>query len=228
MIRIKLIISILFLTLIFQGCSGVKVLNAWKADEETVGKFKEQNILVIARTANNYARIAFEEEIANHLRAKGMKVTESFKKVPQLNPDKEMTEKRLEIFKKILSYEGYNGIVVSTIKSQETTEYKSSSGIYFGATYGNYYPGYYGGFYDYYSYPFASGSYYNSFGGYVPVSTSTRTSTDYVLETIAYNLDKPYEQQIVAVVTSSLDDPNDAHKTAVVYAEKIMAALEDQ
>ena len=226
--KTNFIVLLLCSVFLLSSCSGVKVLNAWKADEETVGKFKEQNILVIARTSNNYARIAFEEEIANHLRSKGMKVTESFNKVPQLNPDREMTEKRLEIFKKILSYEGYNGIVVSTIKEQETTTYTSSSGIYVGATYGNYYPGYYGGFYDYYSYPFASGSYYNSFGGYVPVSTSTRTSTDYVLETIAYNLEKPYEQQIVAVVTASLNDPDDAHKTAIVYAQKIMEALEDQ
>ena len=146
--KTNFIVLLLCSVFLLSSCSGVKVLNAWKADEETVGKFKEQNILVIARTSNNYARIAFEEEIANHLRSKGMKVTESFNKVPQLNPDREMTEKRLEIFKKILSYEGYNGIVVSTIKEQETTTYTSSSGIYVGATYGNYYPGYYGGFYD--------------------------------------------------------------------------------
>ena len=49
-----------------------------------------------------------------------------------------------------------------------------------------------------------------------------------MLETIAYNLEKPYEQQIVAVVTASLNDPDDAHKTAIVYAQKIMEALEDQ
>jgi hypothetical protein len=220
-------ILMLIIVLFAQGCSSVKVLNAWKADKEVVDTFKEKNILVIARTSNNYARVAFEEEIANQMRAKGMKVTESFQKVPQLNPDREMTEKRMEMFKKILSYEGFTGIVVSTIKSEETTEYKSSSGIYFGASYGNYYPGYYGGFYDYYSYPFANGPYYSSFGGYIPVSTSTRTSTDYVLETIAYNLDEPSEKQIVAITVSSLSDPTNAHKTAVDYAEKIMEALKE-
>jgi len=227
MIKMKPTILMLIIVLFAQGCSSVKVLNAWKADKEVVDTFKEKNILVIARTSNNYARVAFEEEIANQMRAKGMKVTESFQKVPQLNPDREMTEKRMEMFKKILSYEGFTGIVVSTIKSEETTEYKSSSGIYFGASYGNYYPGYYGGFYDYYSYPFANGPYYSSFGGYIPVSTSTRTSTDYVLETIAYNLDEPSEKQIVAITVSSLSDPTNAHKTAVDYAEKIMEALKE-
>ncbi len=220
--------SILLLAFLMQGCSSVKVISAWKADKEIVDAFKEKKILVVARTADNYSRIAFEEEIANQMRAKGMKnVTESFKKIPQLHPDKEMTEKRMEIVRKILSYEGYTGIVVSTIKSKETTEYTSTSGIYMGGSYGSYYPGYYGGFNSYYRYPYANGSYYNSFGGYVPLSTSTSTSTDYVLETIAYNLEESSEKQIVAITVSNLNDPTNAHKTAVTYAEKIAEALSE-
>ncbi len=225
-----MIISILLLAFIMQGCSGVKVISVWKADQATVDAFKEKNVLVVVRTAENYSRIAFEEEIANQMRAKGMKkVTESFKKIPQLHPEREMTEKRMEIILKILSYEGYTGIVVSTIKSKETTEYTSTSGIYMGASYGNYYPGYYGGFNNYYRYPYANGPYYSSFGGYMPLatSTSTRTSTDYVLETIFYNLEESSKNQIVAITVSNLDDPTNAHKTAVTYAEKIAEALSE-
>lgn len=224
--KIKLTISILTFTLFLWSCSGVKTLNAWKAEPDKIAAFKEKNILVVARSADNYSRGAFEEEIAKQLLARGFKVTESIMRVPQLHPEREMTEKRLTMIKTILKSEGYTGIVVATIKDKEQTISTSSSGVYFGATYGNYYPGHYGGFYDYYSYPFVSGSYYNGFGGYVPVSTSVNITTNYVLETAAYNLDEPYENQLVAVVTTSLKDPKEAHKTAEKYVKELMESLD--
>ena len=73
---------------------------------------------------------------------------------------------------------------------------------------------------------FAYGSYYDSFGGFIPTSTSTRTYTDYVLETVAYNLDEAADQQLVAVVTTNIDDPKDAYKTAEKYVDNIMKSLE--
>lgn len=215
--------------IILQSCSsGVKVINAWKGDQETISSFKEKNILVIARTADNGSRIPFEIQIADRLRSKGFKATESFKKVPKLHPEKEMTEERRTLIQTLLAAEGYNGIVITTIKDKQQITNTSSSGIYMGATYGNYYPGYYGGFYNYYSYPYAYGHYYSGFGGYVPLSTSTYTTTNYVLETVAYNLDKGEEDQLIAVVTSEVNNPKDADKAAAAYVDKIMEALENK
>jgi len=228
----KIIGSILVVFLVFslQSCSGVKVLNAWKGDKEAVESFKEKNILVIARTADNGSRLPFEMEIANNLRAKGFKATESFKKVPKLHPEREMTEERRKLIQDILGYEGYNGIVITTIKDKSSVTSTSTSGVYMGGGYGSYYPGYYGGFNSYYSYPYAYGSYYSGFGGYIPLasSTSTYTTTTYVLETVAYNLDAGKEDQLIAVVTTEVSDPKDAYKTAAVYTAKIMEALENK
>ena len=226
----KIINSILLVFLVFslQSCSGVKVLNAWKADKEAVSSFKEKNILVIARTADNGSRLPFEIEIANRLRAEGYKATESYKKVPKLHPEREMTEERRKLIQDILGYEKYTGIVITTIKDKKSVTSTSSSGMYMGAGYGSYYPGYYGGFNSYYSNPYAYGNYYSGFGGYVPLSTSTYTSTTYVLETVAYNLDKGKEDQLIAVVTTEVDDPKDAYKTAAIYVEKIMEALDNK
>ncbi|NNK76538.1 MAG: hypothetical protein HKP42_10815, partial [Maribacter sp.] len=50
--------------------------------------------------------------------------------------------------------------------------------------------------------------------------------TDYVLETVAYNLDEPSENQLVAITTTSISDPRKAYKTAEEYADKIMKSLE--
>lgn len=209
-----------------QNCSSTKVVDAWKAEEAVIDKFKEKNILVIARTANNQARLAFEIAMADELRQKGIKVTESYTKAPKIYPNREMSEERVALIKSLLDSEGFNAVVLTVIKDKSQIVRTSSSGIYVGATYGNYYPGYYGGFYNYFSYPYAYGSYYDSFGGYIPMSSSTYTETKYVLETVVYNLDEPSEDQLVAVVTTNLDDPKDAYKTADKYVREVMQSLE--
>ena len=213
------------LLLILQSCSSVKVLDAWRGEPEAIEKFKSKNVLVFTRTANSSARIAFEEAIANEIRKDGIKVTESFKKFPKIHMQREMTKEREEMIASILDSEGYNGIVITTVKDKEQTTRTESSGIYMGAGYGSYYPGYYGGFYNYYRAPYAYGPYYAGFGGYVPVSSSTRTSTKYILETVAYNLDEPEENQLVFVVTTSIDDPSNAYKAAEKYVAKIVQAF---
>lgn len=223
--KIKSIVLILVLTLFLQACSSAKVVSAWKGEQENIDKFREKNILVIARTANDHARIAFEEAIKLQLEAKGLKATESFKKFPKINTSHEISEERLAMMKSILDSEGYTGVVLTVVKDKEQTLQTTSNGVYVGASYGGY-PGYYGGFNSYYARPYAYGSYYNSFGGYIPTSTSTRTVTDYVLETVAYNLDEPTENQLVAIVTTEVNDPKDAYKTADEYAYKIMKSLE--
>lgn len=219
------ILVLLAFSFMFQNCGSVKVRDSWTGEEETVAKFKKKNILVLARTADNTSRIAFEEALADELRANNYKATESFKKFPKIYTNKEITEERIAFVQSILDSEGYNGIVIVAVKDQESTTTTSSSGVYVGAGYGGY-PGYYGGFYNYYRAPYAYGSYYNSFGGYIPTSTSTSTSTTYVLETVFYNLDEPQENQLVAVVTSELDDPKEAYKTAQKYVETMVKSFE--
>jgi hypothetical protein len=223
----KYYLILLTFTFIFlQNCSSTKVVDAWKAEPSVIDLFKTKNVLVIARTANNQARLAFELEIANALRDRGVKVTESYRKAPKIYPNKEISEERVALIKSLMESEGFNAVVLTVIKDKQETVRTSSSGIYVGASYGNYYPGYYGSFYNYYSYPYAYGSYYNSFGGYIPTSNSTYVETKYVLETVAYNLDEPTESQLVAVVTANLDDPKEAYKTAEKYVELMLEHLE--
>ncbi|MGI9548295.1 MAG: hypothetical protein ACR2MM_13705 [Flavobacteriaceae bacterium] len=219
-------ICLLLVAVLFYQCSSVKVLDAWRGEPESLEKFRSKNVLVFTRTADNSARIAFEEAIANQLESDGIKATESFKKFPKIHMNREMTAEREQMISSILDSEGYNGIVITTVKDKEQTTRTESSGVYMGAGYGSYYPGYYGGFYNYYRTPYAYGPYYNSFGGYIPTGSRTYTTTNYVLETVAYNLDEPEENQLVFVVTSSVDDPKDAYKTATKYVEKIVQAYD--
>lgn len=217
----KNILYTLLLSGIFllSGCGSVKVVDAWKSPN--VSDFKNNNILVIARTANNKARIAFEREITDLLIENGLNATASFSRFPKLKPDAEMTEERKNLIRFILESEGYDGIVLSVIKDvRERTITSYDAGSYFGGPWDNYYPSYFGGFYGYYYQPYVY-SYTVSVGN-EPVRYTSKT---YYLETVAYNLKSPENAQLVAVVTSTLEDPKDAYKTAEKYAKEIVNAL---
>jgi hypothetical protein len=56
----------------------------------------------------------------------------------------------------------------------------------------------------------------------------TYTTTTYVLETVAYNLDAGKKDQLIAVVTTEVSNPKDAYKTAAIYTSKIMEALQSK
>ncbi|MCF6307661.1 MAG: hypothetical protein L3J09_06875 [Flavobacteriaceae bacterium] len=208
--------------LLMSSCSSVKVLDTWKGDN--LATIKENNILVIARTDNKIARIAFEEAIANDLRKAGYKATESYLKFSNYNPDEKQDKGKI---KALLEKEGFNGVVVTVVKDySEAVVTEESGGYYAGASYGGYggngyYPGYYGGFYGYYHNPMA----YSSYGNYVPSSTTTRVLKTYILETLIYNLDEPQDKQLVALVTSSSVDPSGVMKVAKTYSEKVLNSL---
>lgn len=213
--------TILLALVTLSSCSNVKVLTSWKSD--SVSEIKDNNFLVIARTDNKQARIAFEQEISNQMRDIGMKATESFRELPNLNPDKELTEEQKKNFRDFLDNEGYNGIVLTVIKDyQESTRTTEDGGYYAGATYmPSYYPSYYGGFYGYYYHPFS----YSTYGSYVPMSSTTYTVKTYILETVAYDLSQEDGKQLAVVVTSQIEDPKDVQKNAAEYTKKITDAL---
>ncbi len=219
----KFIFASLIITfaLIAQSCSTSKVLDSWKSDN--LASLKDKNILVVARTDNNQARMAFEEAIANQLHARGIKATESFKRFPKLNPDQKPTEAKQQMIKTILESEGYNGVVMSVVKDyQESTRTTTDGGYYAGGIHPMGYPSYYYGFYGYYYYPMS----YSTYGNYVPYSTTTTVSKTYIVETVAYNMDESEDKQLLAIVTSKITDPRTMTSTAEDYAKGIVKSLE--
>lgn len=209
---------VLFISL--QNCSSVKVLDSWKSDD--VSSVKDNNFLVIARTSNKQGRIAFENEIANNMTASGYKATASFRKFGTMNPDRELTEEESQQFLDLIKNEGFNAIVLTVLKDyQEETRTTQEGGYYVGGNYWNYYPRYYGGFRGYYYHPMAM----STIGTYVEPRTVTSTSKIYIVETTVYDLEKPKENQLVAVVTSKLDNPSGAENTAKDYVKKITKSL---
>ncbi|WP_053991144.1 hypothetical protein [Mangrovimonas sp. TPBH4] len=216
------IISVLMLFIFLTSCSSsIKVLDSWKSDN--VAQIKDNNVLVIARTDNNQARIAFERDIADKLISNGTKATPSYSVLPStIKLEEKHTEAELENFKTFLKNEGYNAVVLTVIKDyQEASKTYTDGGYYAGATYPSYYPGYYGGFYGYYAHPMS----YSTYGSYTPMTSTTVTQKTFILETVAYDLDQVDGKQLVAVVTTKIEDPQSVTKNAEKYTEEIAKAL---
>ncbi|MCD6543299.1 MAG: hypothetical protein J7K34_02205 [Flavobacteriaceae bacterium] len=216
----------LAIILVLSSCSGVKVTDAWKADNLNTLKGKE--ILVIARADDMVSRQRFEQEIANKLRDAGIKATESYTKFPAMKHNKKRTEAEIDELIQIIKNEGFTGIVLTVLKDKtkeivtsETGGY--TSGGYYGGygSYGMGYGGYYGGFGGYYGRSYSPYGY--GYGGaYVPSETRTYTSETYILETVVYNLDLPKGKQLLSVISVDVTDPKSASKIAPKYADSVV------
>ena len=119
--------------------------------------------------------------------------------------------------------EGFNAVVVSVLKDVEEHSVSTTQGGYeAGASLSSYYSWNTMGFYGYYANPVA----YPSFDGvYEPKTITTETYKIFVLESSAFNLDLPEEDQLVAVVTSKIENPEDIYSLADNYAKAIMKSL---
>jgi hypothetical protein len=216
-----LCIPICLVLLLVSGCSIVKVVDSWRADNAPT--LKEKNTLVIARTTNKKARMAFEEAMAAELRKKGIQATESYKHIPELQPNKKLSEAELEAAKEKLREASFNGVVITVLKDRKSVLYGGlKEGHSVGTIYRNNYPGYYYDFYGYYNHP---SSYLVSTGVEVEDSFDIKEAVTYVLETLAFNLDEPIEKQLVARAVATIDEPGSITVMAKPYASKIVSSI---
>ena len=113
--RFKTLPSLLVLLFLITGCSTVKVLDSYTSKD--VSSIRSKNILVVARTAHQPSRVAFEKEITKQLTKNGLQATESFEKFPDINPDRKLSPEDVEDIKSRLKKEGINAVVVSVFHS---------------------------------------------------------------------------------------------------------------
>jgi hypothetical protein len=200
--------------------SSVEVINAWKS--EKLNTLTEKNILVITRTENNKKRGAFEEQMVAYLKKKNIKASTSYMKIPIFNDQREYTDdERKELVKKIRSL-GFNAIILTSVKKRtQKTVTTRHGGYYTGGSYSSLYPQYYGGFYGYYNHPYSHPTYQS----YVPSETYTDIRKSFVLETVIFNLDLSSTEQLVAVVTSAINDPETVYTAAEEYVKEIAKSL---
>ena len=120
--------------LTFQSCSTVKVLDSWKSDN--VSDLKNRNFLVVARSANDQTRLVFENEIIKQMESNGYRVTSSFAKFGNMNPNEKPSESNNGMIKKMLESEGFDGVVLTVLKDlKEETRLQKEGGYYAGGNY---------------------------------------------------------------------------------------------
>lgn len=219
----KKILLLIILVVSFSSCSGIKVVDSWKADN--INSLKDAKILVIARSDDMVGRQRFEQEIAERLRADGIDAMESYKKFPAMKQNKELSEEEINQRVQIIKNEGFKGVVLTVLKDMSKEIVTSESGGYVsGGYYPSYYGGYYGGFGGYYGRVYSPYGY--GYGGtYVPSETRTYTSETYSLETVIYNLDLEPGKQLLGVIAIDITDPKSASKVAPKYADAVAKQL---
>lgn len=214
----KIILSLIYLTIfvLFSNCSSVQVIDSWKSDR--ISNIKDNNFIVVARANSLQAQIAFENEIVRQMESNGYKATASFAKFGDMGLKEAKSESEKEKLKKILKLEGFNAVILTVMKDyQEETRIEKKVDSYTGGNYYEYYPRYYGGFYPYYYNPLS----YHSLAFHLEDSYSTSILKLYILETTIYNLDESEENQLVAVITSKIDNPQTASVAAAEYVKEI-------
>ncbi len=215
-----LYINIVALYTLSSCVSTVTVLDAWKSNKADT--LRDKKILVIAVSESNEGRSAFEEEITRQLTKKHVEASTSYMKFPILNAKRTLSKEDKKEFVAKINKMGFNAIIVTVVKQRNELSKTVKHGDYYsGGSYSTIYPQYYGGFYGYYNHPNSHPTY----GNYVPSTTEVITEKHYVLETVIYNLDLPENEQLIAVVTSAVNDPKDAHKAAKEYVKKITKIL---
>lgn len=215
-------VLLLFVITAFSSCSSVKVVDAWKSTN--VEGFKDNNILVVARTHNLEVRKAFEQKITDKLLERGFNATPSYLKFPKLRPNVKLTEERKEEIKNLLQKEGFNGVVLSVLKDYKERTRTIGEGAYeasvnYGYTDWPTYVGY--GFYTYYAHPLSYSTEYVE----VAAAEVTLTSKLYVLETVAYDLDQPEKKQLVALINAAVENPETMKELADNYGDAIAKRL---
>lgn len=219
---LRLYSVLLCLMIMAAGCgTSVKVTDAWQVDD--IDEAREEQYLVIARVDDQIGRQRFEQEIADRLRAGGIKAVESYKQYPSLNVLLQLTDEEIDRWVSGIQNEGFNGIVLTVIRDSKSETRTSTSGVGVGV---GHYPGYYddyGYFGDYF------GSVYSPYGysgAYIPVSQRTYTSETYYLESVAYDLERERNKQLIALVSVEVTDPKSAAEVAPKYADKVFAQFE--
>ena len=208
-----LILSVLLLT----SCSSFKIIKSYKS--ETAASMQDKKILVIGRSAKKDVRVAYENAITKKFVAAGYNAVSSYSQFPDFNPIAKITEEQKEQIQSILEKNGYNGVVVTSLKdyqeqSREVGAEKYETTVFYG---GMNYPTAYGGFYNYFYIP---GS-FSADQVSRDTSGSTITSKLYILETVVYDLELEEGKQLVAWVTASIENPDDSPSVATAYANSV-------
>lgn len=210
---INKLLGLLTVTLLVVSCSSVKVTDSWR--QENSKDIKGEKIMIVSVTDNEVSRQRFEKDLVNTLNANGFESFESYAKYPEMNPTKKVSQEEITALKQKLQDNGVNLVAISAVKEIKEYTETNTTGTSYGMPMHYGYRGY-RGFYGYYG------------GMYMDMGTSTSTTSvkkKYRLETVVYDLSKPKDKELIAVVSTEIDDPQKLTKVSKDFSDKIVKEL---
>lgn len=219
---ISKILGAFFILAILASCSTVKVTDAWK--DARIQTITSGKVLIVFKSKDNVARQRFEKDMAAQVKAKsaGFTVLPSYVNFPDADPDEKHTPEQISQIRAKLKDMGITVVILTKVKSVKNsvvTNVSTDPGMYGYGGYGGY--GYYSGMYR-------TGYYHNMNMGYVGGMNSTAitsTEKEYVVETLLYDLKLPDSEQLLSVVTSSVDNPSSLVTTSDDFAKAVVKQL---
>jgi hypothetical protein len=199
------------LSLFLASCSSVKITDTW-TDTDVVN-FKNQKILVVSVSDTDTSRMRFENDMVQDLNENGYQSEVSYVDFPEISPSKKVKGEALENLKDKLRKDGVSFVLVNIVRDVQNYTTSTTSGSSYNTMpyYGRYY---HRGFYGYYG-GMSTGT----------ASTVTQEKTKYILESIVYDLSKPEDKQLQAIITSEIDNPDTVGTASKEFSEKIIKEL---
>lgn len=201
-------ILIVFTVLFLSGCSSVRLVDSWKPQEIT--QFTPKKILVLGITQNLLARSIFEESLKNELQSRGLQAVESTAVFDISFTNSEKSNEEIETMIAGLSKEGFDAVIITTIKGEEKkTNYSP------GHTTTEYHRERFGRYYYRFQNIYYNPGYYNEY-------------TIYNVETGIFKINPKDEKSLVWIGAFEIVNPEDIKHTVDDYVKAIVNQLEKE
>ncbi|MFK2819259.1 hypothetical protein U0L90_03960 [Flavobacteriaceae sp. LMIT009] len=199
------------------GCSStVKVSDTWKDVKLT--DVREKKVMVISKTEDIIVREQMERDMVEGLKNEGVESISSITKFPSLSSDKKLSKEEISELKGELQNEGIELVLLSVLKDVQEYTKTTTSGTGYTVSTGPvfYRRGYYRSFYRFY------GDFYYNSGTETSVTSQGKK---YIIETIIYDLTQPEQNQLMSVITTTIDNPETLGTTSEDFSKKVIKEL---
>ncbi|WP_298501615.1 hypothetical protein [uncultured Maribacter sp.] len=204
--KLKSITSVLILITLLIGCSSVRITDSCRVSKTL--NIKKKNILVVSKTEDRATQIRFEKDMVLNLNKNGLTSIESHIKFPNSDPTEKVEKNKEKEIIKNLRNNNIDIIIISHLV--DSRKYKNTI-----TTNENIYP-----------FPYRYRSFYdyaNQF--HQEQSTIEMEGTTYILETLVYDITQQTQDQLISIITSEVDNPNNLSTTSNEFSKSIIKDL---
>lgn len=203
---IKIGSLIFLLSITISSCSSVKLIDSWK--NSNLDEINKKSITIISKTNDDFTRVQFESDISKKLNENNVKSIESYKILKELDTTNNLSFISSKKVQNKLKKQGIDIVIATILKNTQEytrTAIENNISVHHTVRYSRRYR------------KFFVIPYYNV----EPSSSYTYTGKRYILETVVYDITKDEDNQLIAILTSEVDNPKSLGKISKDFSKKI-------